>query len=189
MKSYMRGANLRRWLKRPDCPEVVRQFKRLFDQAFTPKKPQEKVLQDSPKSKQLEHAYYTYNGVIFSRSSTHLGNSLVLFYPTPSSTTPVAGSIQKIETSGNQTYFFIKRQTMLPSSAYNPFRRYTSFPATVYSAKMDDGPDVRVCPQSVVSHVARFNFSSERAVIVNLSRVSHCAINIFGGAPDSLIQD
>jgi hypothetical protein len=100
MKSYMRGANLRRWLKRPDCPEVIRQFKRLFDQAFTPKKPRENILQNTSKSKQLEHAYYTYNSIIFSRSSTHLGNSLVLFYPTPSSTTPVAGSIQKIETSG-----------------------------------------------------------------------------------------
>jgi len=37
---------------------------------------------------------------------------------------------------------------------------------------MSDGPYDRVSPNSVVSHVARFDFSFERAVIVNLSRVS-----------------
>jgi hypothetical protein len=36
---------------------------------------------------------------------------------------------------------------------------------------MADGPNDVVPVSSVITHVARFNFSSDRAVIVNLSRV------------------
>jgi hypothetical protein len=35
-RSFMQALNLQRWLKRPDCPEVIRQFKHLFDKSFTP---------------------------------------------------------------------------------------------------------------------------------------------------------
>jgi hypothetical protein len=119
MKSYMRGANIRRWLKRPECPEVIRQFKNLFDKAF-PSKIRD-VKETDTKSKLVELAHYTYNGFNFSRSSTHLGNSLILYYPTPSSTIPVAGSIQKIDNSGNQVYFVVKRQAALPLAKFDPF--------------------------------------------------------------------
>jgi hypothetical protein len=37
---------------------------------------------------------------------------------------------------------------------------------------MDDGPNDRIGPELVLSHFARFNVSSEYAVILNLSRVS-----------------
>jgi hypothetical protein len=158
-------------LKRPECPQVIRQFKNLFDQAFSPNI--RKVKETAAKSKSIELAHYTHNGFNYSRSSTHLGNSLILYYPTPSSTIPVAGSIQKIDNSGEQVYFVVKRQAALPPTKFDPFRRYTSFPAVVYSSKMDSGPSDRICPQWVVSHVARFSMSSERAVILNLSRVSH----------------
>jgi hypothetical protein len=169
MKSYMRGANLRRWLKRPECPEVIQQFKHLFDVAFTSKSRNV----EATTLKSAERAYYTYNGFIFSRSSTHLGNSLILYYPTLSSTIPIAGSIQSIYTTGEQVYFVVKRQATLPPMKFDPFCRYPSFPGTVYSSKMDSGPNDIICPQFVVSHVARFNISSDRAVILNLSRVSH----------------
>jgi hypothetical protein len=172
LQSHTRGANLRRWLKRPDCPEAVKQFKSIFDRAFDSSPSTNKTHQNLPKFKQCEHAHYTYHGVNFSRSSTHLGNSLVLYYPRQSSTTPIAGSIQKIVTSDDQVHFFIKRQATLPSTQFDPFQRYPLFPAKVYSSRMDDGPEDRVPPQSVVSHVARFKFSSNRAVILNLSRVS-----------------
>ena len=106
MKSYMRGANLRQWLKQPECPPVIQQFKHLFDLAFTAKN--QNIEETATKSQLAECAYYTYNGCIFSHSSTHLGNSLILYYPTLLSTTPVAGSIQKIDTSGKQVYFTVK---------------------------------------------------------------------------------
>ncbi|RDB28284.1 hypothetical protein Hypma_001412 [Hypsizygus marmoreus] len=102
--------------------------------------------------------------------STHLGNSLVLYYPSSLSTTPVAGSIEKITISSSGVQLAIKRQARLPPGLYDPFRRYPSFPARVYSSKMDDGPADMVSFDSVVSHVARYTFSSNRAVILNLSR-------------------
>jgi len=167
----MRGANLRRWLKHPQCPEVIRQFKHLFDVAFSSgNQPYESAM--DTKSKLLECAYYKNNGFIFSRSSTHLGNSQILYYPTPSSTKPVAGSIQKIDASSDHVYFVVKQQAALASTKFDPFRRYPFFPGSLYSSKMDDGPNDRICPELVLSHFARFNVSSEYAVILNLSRVS-----------------
>jgi hypothetical protein len=173
MRSYMRGANLRRWLRRPNCLEVVRQFKNLFDKAFSSGTANSSTNEPGPQSPlpDREQAHHSCNGVIFSRSSTHLGNSLVLYYPTLSSVDPIAGSIQSIQCSGSQVYFYIKRQAPLPLTKYDPFCRYPSFPAKLYSSKMVDGPDDVVPVESAVSHVARFELSSERAVILNLSRV------------------
>jgi hypothetical protein len=169
-QSFMRGANLRRWLKRSDCPEVIRQFKCLFNKSFTPVAGDSNMenCSASPRSAQ---AHYRRDGVNFSRTSTHLGNSLVLYYPTLSSTEPIAGSIQSIRTDGGQVKFVIQRQAILSPTEFDPFRKYAWFPATVYSSRMADGPCDIVPVSSVVTHVARFNFSSNRAVIVNLSRV------------------
>ncbi|RDB18859.1 hypothetical protein Hypma_014527 [Hypsizygus marmoreus] len=173
LRSHMRAAGLRRWLKRPDCPEVIRRFKGLFDKAFSQSvsadndTAAETTILTSPR----EVAHYMYNGVNFSRSSTHLGNSLVLYYPSSLCMTPVAGSIEKIIISSSGVHLSIKRQAQLPPEFYDPFRRYPSFPAKVYSSKMVDGPPDKVSFDSVVSHVARFTFSSNRAVILNLSRV------------------
>jgi hypothetical protein len=95
----------------------------------------------------------------------------VLYYPSPDSSVPVAGSIQTIHVSSNQVVFSIKHQAPLPKGKYDPFCRYPSFPATLYSAEMDPGPEDRVPLHRVLSHAARFNISGGRAVILNLSRV------------------
>lgn len=82
LKSHMRGANLWQWLNRPDCPEIIQQFKNLFDKAFSSHIPQ---IQEMSTSGRTDVAYYAHNGVMFSCCSTHLGNSLVLYYPPHSS--------------------------------------------------------------------------------------------------------
>lgn len=170
----MRAANLRRWLRRSDCPAIIRQirqFKSLFDKAFSTSKETNRTnvhLSNSPH----EVAHYNYDGYNFSRASTHLGNSLVLYYPSASSVTPVAGSIEKITVSSAGAMLSIRRQAPLLPGQYNPFSRYPSFPVSVYSSDMVDGPADKVSFNSVVSHVARFKFSFRRAVILNLSRVS-----------------
>jgi hypothetical protein len=171
LRSHMRAANLRRWLRRSNCPEIIRQFKSLFDKAFISvngEPPQTNIpLPKSPR----EVAHRTHNGINYSRASTHLGNSLVLYYPSAHSVTPVAGSIEKITLSSKEVLLSIRRQAQLPPGQHDPFRRYPSFPASVYSSKMVDGPADQVAIESVVSHVARFTFSFNRAVILNLSRV------------------
>jgi hypothetical protein len=168
LQTFTKGGNIRWWLSRDDCPEAIRQFKLFFDDAF---------LRDS---KEKGHAYHErmtlvahiqHNGVIFSCAATHLGNSLISYYSSPTATTPVAGSIQKITVNGPDVWLTVKRQAPLPSNAYDPFTLYPSFPARVYSSSMLDQED-HIPITSVLSHVARFEFSANRAAILTLSRVS-----------------
>lgn len=169
VQSFTRGANLRWWLNRDDCPEALRQFKLLFDEAFS-RKPQK----DDDKKyhpRRTEVAHITYNGLNYSRATTHLGNSLVLYYPSPTVNRPIAGSIEKITVCGTVVQLSIRRQMQLPPGSYDPFLRYSSFPARLYSAEMDSGSLDVVPLTSVLSHAARYNFSNQ-AVILNLSRVS-----------------
>lgn len=169
VRSFTRGANLRWWLNRDDCPEALRQFKLLFDKAFS-RKPQK---DEKYHPRRTEVAHITYNGVNYSRATTHLGNSLVLYYARASPTainTPTAGSIEKIMVNGTVVQLSIRRQMQLPPGSYDPFLRYPSFPARLYSAEMDSGSLDVVPLTSVLSHVARYNFSNQ-AVILNLSRV------------------
>jgi hypothetical protein len=168
LKSYMRAANLRRWLTRKDCPEVIRQFKRLFDLAFSRQTMRE--LNDAVSGDDREKAHLSFNGVNFSRASTHLGNSLIIFRPNGENVA-VAGSIEKIQVINNNVTFVVRRQGPLPSNKSDPFKPFPHFPATTYSSKMSNAaPDV-IHPKRVISHCARFEFSGQRAVILNLSRV------------------
>lgn len=169
LTSFMRAANIRRWLNRPDCPQVILEFKRLFDLTFKHRNFRDEDDVPEPGA-DGEPARYKYKGAIYSRASTHLGNSLIMYYP-PSSTSATAGSIQKIQIIGNQVYFLIQRQAPLPSHKRDPFTPFPHFPAKTYSSKMQDGPMDRINPSSVISHVARFEFSDDRVVILNLSRV------------------
>ncbi|KAJ7238888.1 hypothetical protein C8J57DRAFT_1439047 [Mycena rebaudengoi] len=167
-RSFLRGGTLRRWLRRPDCPEIIKQFKAIFDRAFTPRSAA--VGTSPPPAQDGDRARYMFNGVGFSRASTHLGNSLVLYYPLVSATTPIAGSIEQIVSKGHNTSFIIRRQAPLPSNKVDPFARYRPhFPAQTYSSKMQDICDT-IDPALVLSHCARFEFQGDRAVILNLSR-------------------
>lgn len=168
VKSFTRGANLRWWLHRDDCPEALRQFKLLFDEAFS-RKPQKDDEKYHPR--RTEVAHITYNGVNYSRATTHLGNSLVLYYPSPKINTPIAGSIEKIMVLGTAVKLSIRRQMQLPPGSYDPFLRYPAFPARLYSAEMGEALDV-VPLGSVLSHVARYKFLNQ-AMILNLSRVKN----------------
>lgn len=168
----MRGANLRRWLRRPDCPEVIRQFKALFDKALcTDKVKQDSSDDDAAVWRLPEVAHFTHKGVTYSRASTHLGNSLISYYPCSVSSKPVIGSIQKISSSGKSVYFTVRRQAPLPANKHDPFLRYPAFPASVYSSHMSNDAVDTITVSLVLSHVARFEFSNDRAVIINLSRV------------------
>ena len=112
----------------------------------------------------------TFHGITYSRASAHLGNSLVSYLP-PSLVDPVAGSIQKITTFGDTVVFSVKRQAPLPVNKFDPFGRYNLLGAKTYSSKMSDGPDDVVPLTAILNPIARYNFSSERAVILNLSKV------------------
>lgn len=190
-RSYVRGANFRRWLRRPDCPAIMQECRKLFDLAFAPK---ERFGSDGHHTKgdslpfvnapadlatKVEgkirlHANFRHNGVVFSRSATHVGNSLISYYPRTghSSACSVVGSIKYIFTNHGEIKYAVQRQQLLPAGSPDPFRRYRHFPASLYSSKMEDDLDI-VPPNSVICHVARLELPSDssRAVILKLGMV------------------
>jgi len=168
LQTFTKGGNIRWWLSREDCPEVIQQFKLFFDKAFS-RDPKEET--HAYRERMTGVAHIRHNGVNFSCAATHLGNSLISYYSSLTSTTPVAGSIQKITVKGPDVWLTVKRQAPCSSNAYDPFTLYPSFPARVYSSSMLNHED-RIPITSILSHVARFEFSANRVVVLTLSRVS-----------------
>ncbi|KAF7371499.1 hypothetical protein MVEN_00004500 [Mycena venus] len=80
LNTWIRGANLRRWINRPDCPAVLLEFHQLFSlylgvnlgEGSTPGNSSIKRAESRP-------AHYEHDGVNYSKSTTHLGNSLVMY--------------------------------------------------------------------------------------------------------------
>ena len=169
--SQTRTANLRRWLRRPDCPEVIKQVKRLFDKSFVPANSIEQ-LSGITEMRSAQRAYAHYDGVKFSPKSTHAGNSTIIYRPS-SLSKPVAGQIELIEnvktSNGLRLRLHVRRNLPMPKTSYDPFRRYPHLQATTYSCQTSPTTD-RIDMEDVVSHAARFDFSCGRCVYVNLSR-------------------
>ena len=118
--SFLQGARLRQWIDRPDCPELLKECKILYDRAFgdgvgESDSPADSAYMSTPailrrfvKSHRVAfRARYSVNQIIYNRSSTHVGNSLVMFYPKgDKSQEPVPGCIEHImfEPNGEVTF-------------------------------------------------------------------------------------
>ncbi|KAJ7085519.1 hypothetical protein C8R44DRAFT_651102, partial [Mycena epipterygia] len=187
LTTWMRGANLRRWLKRPNCPKVLQEFNRLFNLYHGSKienpearpgietKPRKKGFQDG------EQAYYDFAGMHFSRAETHMGNSLVSYLDEGKIW---FGSIEKIKvTPQGSVCFAIRHQERLPLGKNDPFKDFPHFPARTYSSKMAETL-VDVAPSKVLGHYARFSFSDSRAVVLDLRGM--CLIISFSRRPSDL---
>ncbi|KAJ7197089.1 hypothetical protein B0H12DRAFT_1038043 [Mycena haematopus] len=171
VKTYLRSSNLRRWINRKDCPELLRQFHRLYS-IFVAKAKGSRKDPESMNPGRKERAHYDHEGLHFSRASTHLGNSLVSFLD--SNKLPVFGSIEKIEVKDvNKVQFVIRPQEPLPPNEKDPFEPFPWFPARTCSSKMSD-TTVIVDPGQVMGHYARYVFpDGRRAVVLDLSRVCY----------------
>jgi hypothetical protein len=168
MKTWARTGNIRRWLRRPECPEAVKQLKALFDKCFVPANgipPQE-----NREMKGQYRAYAKHSGVNFSGVHTHSGNSHIIYRPT-GSRTPIAGQIQVIENSVDDKDIRIHVSPFLPlpKSLSDPFLSYRHFHATTYSSSLRAERDV-IGLDDIVAHAAWFDYSFGRSVFVNLSR-------------------
>ena len=160
---------MRRWLRRPDCPEVIRQFKYLFDKAFSPDA--NKETSQKHQSANCEVAHYIHNNLRYSRASTHLGNSLVVYYLSKTCPSPTVGSIQTIYAADDgSAHCLIQRQAPLQSAVHNPFLRYPFFPAMLYSSDAIIDSLDKVYFPDIVGHASRFDLSGGRSVFVNMSR-------------------
>ncbi|KAF8187438.1 hypothetical protein BJ912DRAFT_926685 [Pholiota molesta] len=185
--SFLRGVKLRHWLSRPDCPPALKKCKVVFDNAFG-KRETVDAMSHNPDSYQSVpqdlaaciseakvrlRARYTHNDTIYTRSSTHVGNSLILFYPNGNrSKKLVPGCIKYIIDEDQRKLFAVNCQVPAPPGTVDPFRFYSHFPAVIYST--DLSPDLElISPEWVGTHYARWCMDDNRAVVLNLSRVRY----------------
>jgi hypothetical protein len=122
-------------------------------------------------------ARHRHKGTIYSRASTHVGNSLVYFHAQGIPTShPIPGSIKYIyqPTNGQITYA-VQRQIPVANGTPDPFRHYPDIPAKLYSSRLDDSLEI-VEPDWVVAQYARWVMDDDYAVILSLSQVSTSAI-------------
>jgi hypothetical protein len=91
-------------------------------------------------------------------------------YIDPASGKTYAGSIEEIVVGKQSVEFKVRRQAPLPPGKNDPFRIFPHFPAKTYSSQMSGDVD-NIDPESIIGHYVRYNFSGERAVVLNLSRV------------------
>lgn len=182
--SYLKAGRLKQWLGRPDCPSFVRECKALFDKALGKKSDNPSLAPSAfgPVPQHLKaiinatkialRATHIMNGVVYSRCSTHIGNSLVMFYPGGNrSLSPVPGSIQHIITYTNQdVVFVVQRQLLATPNLHDPYADYPQFPARIYSNSLSSSLEI-VYPDWVLSHYARWAIHKNHAVVMILSRV------------------
>ncbi|KAJ7493938.1 hypothetical protein FB451DRAFT_1388071 [Mycena latifolia] len=122
LNTWIRGANLRRWISRPDCPAVLLEFHRLFSRYLginlgdksPPQKPSINTAESRP-------AHYEHDGVHYSKSTTHLGNSLVI-YLDPLTGKTYAGSIEAIVVGKQKAEFKVRRQALFLQARTIPSR-------------------------------------------------------------------
>ncbi|KDR68199.1 hypothetical protein GALMADRAFT_78892, partial [Galerina marginata CBS 339.88] len=184
---YSKAAKLKHWLARPNCPPFIKECKTLFDKfagnamrtsdnddiadsAYLPVPAALKNIFHDPKV--ALRARHQSNGVFFSRSSTHVGNSLIMYRPDGKmSGALVPASIEYIVAQRNgQLDYVVRQQLPAAPGSVDPFRHYPHFPAKIYSPILS--PELfRVRPEWVVSHYARWKLDDARTVVLTLSRV------------------
>jgi hypothetical protein len=117
-------------------------------------------------------ARHLHNDTLYTRSSTHVGNSLIYYRPGGDPKLDlVPGSIKYIYLPQEGVVTFaVQRQLSVPDGICDPFRHYPDFPAKLYSSQLHDQLDI-VQPDWVIFQFARWNMSADYAVILSLPRV------------------
>ncbi|KAG1905191.1 uncharacterized protein F5891DRAFT_903824, partial [Suillus fuscotomentosus] len=122
---------LKYWLNRPSCPPVFREVKWLFDKFVSP------LTNANPSDGcQVLHARTFHEGSIYTCDSTHVGNSLILYYPDGlRNVQPIPGTIKYIFETERGVCFAVQHH--LPSDSHSdPFLHYPHFPARLFSSAL-----------------------------------------------------
>ncbi|KAG1825154.1 hypothetical protein EV424DRAFT_1298634, partial [Suillus variegatus] len=166
---------LHRWLSRPDCSPAIQECKFLFDSTYAPKSTGTlgEELAEDPLDDTILRARLKFNRIVYSRASTHIGNSQVFYYSQGDRlSSPVPGSIQHIYTTPmGELVFAVHKLLPRHDQSIDPFAMYPHFPAKMYSSSSSSHLE-NVKVSWVVSHFARWAVSSDTVVILSLSRVS-----------------
>lgn len=109
------------------------------------------------------------NGIVYTSSNLHVGNSLIEYRRSKSSPVLDVGEIEYILRDSGDLKLIVRPQKPLPPGTDDPFLDFQDFPGRLYSS--DLGESVLIDADQIVSHVARFvEKGSTEAVIVSLCR-------------------
>lgn len=183
--SLLQSGKLKRWLWRPDAPMIIKESQTFFDRAFGNRpnediipaesafKPVPPALRGIIRAKKVAlQARHCMDDTIFACASTHMGNSLVMFYPSGNrSQPPCPGSIQFIVTHEDMhVVYVVQRQMPITLDVQDNFSVYPHFHAKLYSTVLSTSYEI-IEPSWVMSHYARWDVNKEHSVVLNLSRV------------------
>lgn len=165
LHSFLKANRLKHWLARPDCPPAIKECKILFDRLSSP------TTISKPAGQSSSPARIQHDGLFYTKSTTHLGNSLILFSPGGDTATPlVPGQIKHISNSGNITTFFVHRHLPLESGITDPFEPYIHIPIKLYSSQLNSRLEI-VQINWMAGHFALCPLSDKHVAVVSLSRV------------------
>ena len=110
---------------------------------------------------------------LYSHSSTHLDNSLILYWAGRDvSQQHSTGSIKYIYHNGSSIVLAVQRWMAVTSGTVDSFGSYSDYHARLYSMRLSkDLEEVQLL--WVIGHYARWNMSDNISVVVTLLRVSH----------------
>jgi hypothetical protein len=184
-RSFIRAGRLKSWLTRPGCPPAIQECKRIFDklvgnaydtQTEHPMPPTPPAQLDEESISSPEIARWQHGRIGFARSSTHRGNSQILFYAGGDRhTPPVPGVIKSIQLRGERVVFMANRYLPVADEVVDPFRHYPHMEIKLYSAVLE--PDEFVELDWILAHFASYPFQQDCVAIVSLSRVSFSTLD------------
>jgi hypothetical protein len=201
LQSFIHVADLRHWLGRPDCPLAIQEYKKLSDKWFgmsTNDKEHQSLSGDgisvqSIASKDIVYSkgasvpsdlhhlvssikitlqvQLMHNGVIYTHSSTHLGNSLVQFYGGGNVCSPlICGCIKYIFNLDGKIVFAIQCQLPASIGTVDLFNQYPHFHAALYIPGLAEELEI-VEVGWVVCHYAHWQHSPRLALVLSLLTV------------------
>src|SRR6266545_256015 len=182
--SYLKASKLKQWLARSDCPPFLRECKVVFDKAFAKRESNDPPASSAfgPVPAGLENlvhgpsvalrARHVVEDIVYSRCSTHVGNSLIMFYPQGDQALPPSpGSIQEIVVYPNRdVVYIVKHQMPAGPELDDPFSEYPHFPAKLYHNLLSPELEM-VRPDWVLSHYAQWAVDVNNVVVLTLSHV------------------
>jgi hypothetical protein len=198
-QAYIKAGKLRQWLHKPACPSIIKECKNLLEKATAPKVQDDEEwgaetsyegrLRSTPTDLfpllGLDKTRLIFSlpvdGVRYSPSSTHVGNSLICFYSNGDvASTPVPGCIKYIYRKGGSVFFAVQRQLprRLEENGLDPFAQYPDFPARLYRAQLSEALE-EVNLDWVMCHYARWIMNLEDAVVLMLIKVSQRHVYVF----------
>jgi hypothetical protein len=112
---------------------------------------------------------FTMNGCTYTCANSHIGNSVIQYYPSKGASTLEFGEIEHIIIVNGTTYLIIRHHIKLPGNVNDPFSSYVDFPGVMYSSGLMEPEAIEL--SQIRTHAARLLMADQnRAVLVPLSR-------------------